>query len=41
MDINAISGYETYKSIEGANKPGPSKKVEAVVAQAVIGGTEL
>jgi hypothetical protein len=40
-DINAVSGYEKYKPIEGANKPGPSKKVEAVVAQAVIGGTDL
>jgi len=40
-DINAVSGYEKYKPIEGANKPGPSKKVATVVAQAVLGGTEL
>ena len=38
-EINYVLGYETWEPIKRPNKPGPRPK--AVVAQAVLGGTEL
>jgi hypothetical protein len=38
-EIQFIDGYETWEPIKRPNRPGPKPKV--VVAQAVIGGTEL
>ena len=38
-EIQFIGGYEDWNPITKPNKPGPKK--QPVVAQAVLGGTEL
>ena len=38
-EINFVSGSESWEPIKKPNRPGPKPK--AVVAQAVLGGTEL